>query len=102
MSTPEGPDPDTRRAQQHIARALGDIDYALPGSVTRRMMRCGSRRCTRCKTDPPELHGPYLQWSRKVGGKTTSKLLTPDQHERYQPWLDMGGPEGSGQWDHYY
>ena len=85
---PPVPDPDTRRAQQRILDALGDIDFALPGSVTERMMRCGSPRCTRCKTDPPELHGPYLQWSRKIGGKTTSKLLTPAQYERYQPWLD--------------
>lgn len=85
---PPTPDRDTRRAQQRISRALAQIDYALPGSVVKRMMRCGSPRCTRCKTDPPDLHGPYLQWSRKVGGKTTSKLLTPDQVERYQPWLD--------------
>ena len=85
---PPQPDPATRRDQQRIHDALGDIDYALPGSVTQRMMRCGSARCTRCKTAPPELHGPYLQWSRKVAGKTTSKLLTPDQVERYQPWLD--------------
>ncbi len=86
--SPPVPDPASRRAQQRIISALGDIDYALPGSVTRRMMRCGSPRCARCKTDPPELHGPYLQWSRKVGGKTTSKLLTPEQLARYQPWLD--------------
>jgi hypothetical protein len=87
MTTPQ-PDPATRRAQQRIARALADIDYALPGSVAQRMMRCGSPRCTRCRNDPPVLHGPYLQWSRKVDGKTVSKLLTPDQLARYQPWLD--------------
>jgi len=82
------PDRATRRAQQRIARQLATIDYALPGSVTERMMRCGSPRCARCKHDPPELHGPYLQWSRKVHGKTVSKMLTPEQFERYQPWLD--------------
>jgi hypothetical protein len=87
MSTP-APDPATRRARERIARELVQIDYALPGSVIERMMRCGSPRCTRCKTDPPRLHGPYLQWSRKVEGKTVSKLLTPDQLDRYRPWLD--------------
>ena len=86
--SPPRPDPATRRAQQRIARARAASDYALPGSVNQRMMRCGSPRCTRCKADPPELHGPYLQWSRKIGGKTTSKLLTPDQYDRYQPWLN--------------
>lgn len=87
MTTPQ-PDPAARRAQQRIARELARIDYALPGSVVQRMMRCGSPRCTRCKTDPPQLHGPYLQWSRKVDGKTASKLLSPQQVARYQPWLD--------------
>ena len=87
MSTPR-PDPATRRALERITHELGQIDYALPGSVIERMMRCGSPRCTRCKTDPPQLHGPYLQWSRKVEGKTVSKMLSPEQLERYQPWLD--------------
>jgi hypothetical protein len=86
MSAPT-PDKDTRRAQQRIARALAGIDYALPGSVVTRMMRCGTHGC-RCKDDPPQLHGPYLQWTRKVDGKTITRMLTADQLDRYQPWLD--------------
>lgn len=78
---------EQRQAQQRIARALGDIGFALPGSVTQRMMRCGKRAC-RCKADPPQLHGPYLQWTRTVDGKTVTKLLTAEQLERYQPWFD--------------
>ena len=50
-------------------------------------MRCGKRRC-RCKNEPPQLHGPYIQWTRTVDGKTVTKLLTPEQLSRYQPWLD--------------
>jgi hypothetical protein len=76
-----------RRAQQRIARQLGDIGFALPGTITERMMRCGKRAC-RCKADPPQLHGPYIQWTRTVNGKTVTKLLTPQQLARYQPWLD--------------
>lgn len=86
MTTPT-PDRTTRRAQQRVVRQLGDIDFALPGSIVERMMRCGARGC-RCKTDPPQLHGPYLQWTRKVDGKTVTKLLTAEQLARYQPWLD--------------
>lgn len=82
------PVPDhTRRAQQDIARRLGDLGFALPGTITERMMRCGKRTC-RCKADPPQLHGPYIQWTRTVNGKTVTKLLTDDQLERYQPWFD--------------
>jgi hypothetical protein len=76
-----------RRAQQRIAAELPQIDWALPGSVVTRQMRCGKRNC-RCKQDPPQLHGPYIQWTRTVDGKTITKLLTPEQLTRYQPWLD--------------
>ena len=86
MSSP-APDRPTRQAQQRIAAGLAQIDYALPGSITTRMMRCGTRGC-RCKADPPQLHGPYIQWTRKIGGKTVTKLLTPQQLARYQPWFD--------------
>jgi hypothetical protein len=84
---PPQPDRTTRRRQQRIARQLADLDFALPGSIVERMMRCGTPGC-RCRADPPQMHGPYLQWTRKVDGKTTTKLLTTEQLARYQPWLD--------------
>jgi len=80
-------DSRSRRAQQRIAAELAQIDWALPGSIVERMMRCGKKVC-RCNQDPPQLHGPYLQWTRTVDGKTVTKLLTPEQLDRYQPWLD--------------
>ena len=82
-----GIDPSLQQTQQRIATELARIDWALPGSITTRMMRCGKKRC-RCKNEPPELHGPYLQWTRTVDGKTVTKLLTAEQLDRYRPWLD--------------
>jgi hypothetical protein len=80
-----------RRTQQRLQRqlraALSEVDFALPGSITQRMMRCGNPRC-RCRDDPPQLHGPYWQWTRKVAGKTVTRRLTPEQAERYQTWID--------------
>lgn len=81
------PSPQQRRAQQRLAGQLAGIGFALPGTISLRRMRCGKRRC-RCKSDPPQLHGPYIQWTRTVDGKTVTKLLTPEQLKRYQPWLD--------------
>jgi hypothetical protein len=78
---------DARQAQQAIARRLGAIGFVLPGSVTERMMRCGKRGC-RCRADPPQPHGPYIQWTRTVEGKTVTKLLSAEQRARYQPWFD--------------
>lgn len=81
---PERPWAATRRA---LADALGQIDGLLPGSVVVRQMRCGKAACA-CKADPPTLHGPYIQWTRTVDGKTVTRYLTEDQVARYQPWFD--------------
>ncbi len=70
-----------------IARELAAIGFALPGTVTERMTRCGRANC-RCHADPPLLHGPYHQWTRKIGGKTVTRLLTDSQLADYQPWFD--------------
>lgn len=70
-----------------LAAALADLDGLLPGSVVVRRMRCGKRRCA-CKADPPSLHGPYIQWTRTVEGKTVTRFLTAEQLSRYQPWFD--------------
>lgn len=74
----------TRRG---LAAALGEIDGALPGSVVVRHLRCGKAGCA-CKADPPVLHGPYIQWTRSVGGKTESRWLSEEQLARCQPWFD--------------
>ena len=82
--TPQASD---RKAQQRLAAALAEIGFTLPGSVVVRHTRCGNANC-RCKADPPALHGPYLQWTRKVKGKTVTRNLSPEQLQRYQPWFD--------------
>ena len=85
-------DPDTPRLPFQATRAalaaqLAELDGLLPGSVVVRHMRCGKRRCA-CKADPPALHGPYIQWTRTVAGKTVTRYLSPEQLARYQPWFD--------------
>ena len=70
-----------------IAETIAEIDGALPGSVVVRNMRCGKGGCA-CKAEPPALHGPYIQWTRTVDGKTATKFLRQDQLARYQPWFD--------------
>jgi len=51
------------------------------------MTRCGYPRC-RCHADPPLLHGPYHQWTRKINGKTVTRMLTDDQIADSQPKFD--------------
>jgi hypothetical protein len=77
------------RARQ-IARELAAIaatGMVLPGSITERRTRCGRRNCA-CHADPPRLHGPYWQWTRKVTARTVCRWLSPAQREDYQAWID--------------
>ena len=74
------------RTQAAIARRLADAGFALPGTLIERTMACGKANC-RCKADPPRLHGPYHQWTRKIDAKTVTVNLTDDQLARYGPWF---------------
>lgn len=76
-----------RRAKQKIVSSLSEIGFALPGSLVWRSTTCGKSGC-RCQNDPPELHGPYLTWTRAVNGKTVTRKISHDQHARYQAWFD--------------
>lgn len=73
--------------RQALASELANIDGVLPGSVVVRHMRCGKPGCA-CKNDPPALHGPYIQWTRTLKGKTVTRYLSQDQLDRYQAWFD--------------
>jgi hypothetical protein len=67
--------------------AIAATGMVLPGSITQRRTRCGRRNCG-CHADPPRLHGPYWQWTRKVAAKTICRWLSTDQHHDYQAWID--------------
>ena len=75
------------RLAAEIAARLADLSYALPGTVADRMTRCGYANC-RCHADPPRLHGPYHQWTRKKDGRTSTRILTDDQLADYGDWFD--------------
>lgn len=78
--------PHTARVREILAE-LAAIGYTLPGSIVTRATACGKPGC-RCQADPPRLHGPYLSWIRKTGGKPATRKLTPEQEQRYRPWID--------------
>jgi hypothetical protein len=79
--------PNAEHRQRQIADEIAALGLCLPGSLVERTTRCGSPRC-RCRTDPDHLHGPYPSWIRKVGAKTVTRTLSPEQAERYRPLFD--------------
>jgi hypothetical protein len=72
------------RIAAELAAAAGP---ALPGTLTVRAYACGKPTC-RCHADPPALHGPYAEWTRKIGGKTITRRLTAEQLAAWQPLFD--------------
>ena len=77
-----------RQAKQaKLAAQLAEIGFALPGSLTVKAYRCGKQNC-RCHADPPQLHGPYAFWTRKVNNKTVTRMLNDEEVANYQPMFD--------------
>ncbi|MGO8726723.1 MAG: DUF6788 family protein [Streptosporangiaceae bacterium] len=83
---PAAEDRSADQARAAIQAALGQTGFCLPGSIVIRRTRCGKPACA-CKADPPALHGPYIQWTRTVNGKTVTRILTPAQYDTYAPWF---------------
>ncbi len=83
---PASDDRSADQARAEIEAALGQAGFCLLGSITICRTRCGKARCA-CKADPPALHGPYIQWTRTVNGKTVTRRLTPAQYQAYAPWF---------------
>ena len=88
-SVPPTPAQQARAASiaAEITARLAGLPFALPGTLADRMTRCGNPGC-RCRADPPQLHGPYHQWTRKKSGKTATKILSDEQLDDYGPWFD--------------
>ncbi len=78
--------PQLRRRHQALAARLSQVGFAVSGSLVRRYTTCGKPGC-RCQADPPRLHGPYYQLTRKIAGKTVTTRLTAGQAARYAEWI---------------
>ena len=70
-----------------ITARLAAVTSSCPAPLTDRMTRCGHPGC-RCHADPPQLHGPYHQWTRKINGKTATRILSDEDADGYRPWFD--------------
>ena len=79
---------DTQRYET-LKRTVAAVGLLRRGSLVRRFMPCGKPNC-RCQATPPQLHGPYYQWTRKVRGKTITVRLTAQQAERVRHWIENG------------
>lgn len=72
-----------RRYQALTEQIIRDLGFIATGSLVERFTVCTATGC-RCHADPPQRHGPYLQYTRKIAGKTVTTRLTADQAEHYR------------------
>jgi hypothetical protein len=66
--------------------AIGELGFFRRGNLVEVYGRCGKKGCC-CAADPPRLHGPYLQWTRKVSGKTVSVRVRPEHANLIKEWI---------------
>jgi hypothetical protein len=72
-----------QRRYRTLLEQIRDLGFIASGSLIERYTACTAAGC-RCHADPPQRHGPYYQYSRKVAGKTVTARLTAEQARHYQ------------------
>jgi hypothetical protein len=66
-----------------LKQELEKLTYFCKGTVLKRMMKCGQKRCA-CHQDPAKRHGPYFEWTYKEKGKTINRRLRPEEAPFYE------------------
>ncbi len=66
-----------------LKQQFDTVTYFCKGTVLKRMMKCGQRRCA-CHQDPAKRHGPYFEWTYKEKGKTVNRRLSPEEAPIYE------------------
>jgi hypothetical protein len=67
---------DYERRYRELSAQLAEIGLISSGSVTHRYTHCATPGC-KCHGDPPQRHGPYYQWTAKVGEKRSPDGSAP-------------------------
>ena len=78
-----------QRQYESLQAQVADIGFISSGSIVCRLTSCGKPGC-RCQADPPQRHGPYWQWTRKVAGKTVTRRLDEHEADLYRQWIANG------------
>lgn len=73
-------------AYRELVSKLAELGFMHEGTVVRQRLTCGKSSCV-CHTGPERRHGPYFYWTAKVQGRTVSRLLSKEEAELYQEWI---------------
>lgn len=81
--------PQLRERIDRCRAEIAELDLVLRGTVAPYYTTCGKKGC-RCLADPPTPHGPYYQWTSKVGGKTKTIRLRKDDVDLFKQLVARG------------
>lgn len=75
-----------RQRYRQLAEQVRELGFVAVGSLVSRKTVCANPGC-HCHANPPQLHGPYFQLTRKLAAKTVTRRLSPKQAQLYEEWL---------------
>ena len=81
------------RMQAYVAKyreltaKLSATGFIWPGHIHRSFLTCGKTNCA-CYKDPQARHGPYAYWTTKVRKKTVSRLLSSEEADLLEEWIE--------------
>jgi hypothetical protein len=76
-----------QKQYQELASSLANIGFIWHGNLQKRMLPCKNKNCA-CNTEGKPQHGPYPYWTTKVNQKTVTKLLSTEEADLYQQWIE--------------
>ena len=78
---------DLRKEMLGLQAELSGTGFILHGTLRKHYMKCGHSGC-RCHANPPALHGPYYDWTRRVNGKTRTVRLSEEEAAIVGKWIE--------------
>lgn len=69
-----------------LRQRLSRTGFLWTGTVLRYSQPCGKPSCS-CRRGRRFHHGPYYVWTRKVRGKTVTRMLSPAEGRLYRCWM---------------
>jgi len=76
-----------RQQYKQLAATLTKLGFIWHGNLQRRWLPCRNPKCA-CNTQGKPQHGPYPYWTTKVNQKTVTKLLTSEEADLYEQWIE--------------
>lgn len=75
-----------QEAYAELRRHLAATGFLWVGTVLHQYQVCGKPSCA-CARDRRHRHGPYYVWTRKLRGKTVTRMLTESEGRLYTEWI---------------